>query len=180
MEYWLGAARAAIGYCSVFLIASIHSAIPSHIAAASVVLAGLLIALTVVDTHTGRLPNPLTLTLAGTGIAMAAVYDPNALLGHILAALIGFSVIASANLVYRQIRGHDGMGWGDAKLFAGSGAWVGMSGLLTVLLWACLTGLAYAALIHFKEGRLERTTSLPFGPHLAFGTWLVWLFGPLI
>ena len=80
-------------------------------------------------------------------------------------------------MLYSRLRGRDGLGLGDAKLFAASGAWLGLEGLPAVLLVAC--GAAIVALLvdGLAIAGLSATTRIPFGPFLAFGTWIVWLYG---
>ena len=71
------------------------------------------------------------------------------------------------------------LGLGDAKLLAASGAWVGVTGLPTVLAGAAIAGLAVAGAMMLMGQRLDRHSALPFGPFLAAATWLVYLFGPV-
>ena len=78
--------------------------------------------------------------------------------------------------VYRRLRGREGMGLGDAKLLGAAGAWVGWQGLAGVLLIAAVTGLATAVVLR----RTSLSDALPFGPFLALGIWLTWLYGPLV
>ena len=77
------------------------------------------------------------------------------------------------------MRGRDGLGGGDAKLLAAGGAWVGISGLPTVLFAGAGTALIAAGILILAVYRLRRDTALPFGPFLALGIWFVWFFGPL-
>lgn len=173
-------AMALLLYSGAFWIASARSDLPVHVAGASIVLAGALVAASVVDHRSHRLPNALPLLIAAGGLAFAILFQPEVLLDRTLALFAGVAGLGAVIALYRHVRGRDGMGWGDAKLLGACGAWVGLAGLLTVVLWACLTGLALALALHFAGKRMSRTTRIPFGPHLAFGTWLVWLFGPLV
>jgi leader peptidase (prepilin peptidase)/N-methyltransferase len=72
------------------------------------------------------------------------------------------------------------MGLGDAKLLAASGAWVSWQGLPSVILLGAVTGLAYALLRFGRDGSLALTNRVPFGTFLCLGTWIVWLYGPLV
>jgi prepilin signal peptidase PulO-like enzyme (type II secretory pathway) len=76
------------------------------------------------------------------------------------------------------VRGRVGLGGGDAKLFAAIGAWIGWPGLPSVLLISGFAGLTYAFLR--GRGRLRPHDRIPFGPALALGGWIVWLYGPLV
>ncbi len=82
--------------------------------------------------------------------------------------------------LYRRIRRRRGIGLGDAKLLAAIGAWVTWTGLPTVLLYAAVSGLVYAAAARLAGHRLGAASPIPFGPHLCLGGWLVWLYGPLM
>ena len=79
-----------------------------------------------------------------------------------------------------MLRGRDGLGEGDAKLLAAAGAWVTWMGLPEVMLVAALTGLAVALAGRLAGQKMEAQTAIPFGPCLAFATWIAWLYGPLI
>ena len=82
-------------------------------------------------------------------------------------------------MLYRKVRGRDGLGAGDAKLLAAAGAWVGASGLPQVILFAAVAGLVAAACLRLAGVRLGAASALPFGPFLALATWLVWLLPAL-
>lgn len=166
-------------YGLVYIAAATRTPLAT-VAPASALLACGLLAASLIDQRSHRIPNPLTLALAVGGIAAAWWLTPGEPGDRFLACGAGFGAFAAVILLYRHLRGRDGMGWGDAKLFGAAGAWVGTAGLLTVLLWACLTALAAVLVLHIATGAMDRATRIPFGPHLAFGTWLVWLFGPLI
>jgi leader peptidase (prepilin peptidase) / N-methyltransferase len=123
-----------------------------------------------------RLPDVLTLPLVLGGLGATELLDPAATTDHALAAAIGYAAFRLVALVYRALRGRDGLGAGDAKLLAASGAWVGVAGLSPVVLSAALAGLAVALLRAGRTRRLRATTMVPFGTCLAIGTWLVRLY----
>ena len=87
--------------------------------------------------------------------------------------------MALVNLIYRRLRGHDGIGGGDAKLVAVAGAWTGPVGVVAVLLWSTVMALVAAAGAALMGWRPSRNTRLPFGPFLGIAIWITWLFGPL-
>jgi leader peptidase (prepilin peptidase)/N-methyltransferase len=72
------------------------------------------------------------------------------------------------------------LGLGDAKLFAGAGAWVSWQGLPSVLLLAAAAALAWQLVAARRRGRSLMGGELPFGPYLATALWLVWLYGPIV
>ncbi len=148
--------------------------------AASCLFGWMLLLLAVIDWRVQLLPDVITLPLLLAGLAAAALFDRDRLLDHLIGALAGFAVFALAALLYRLLRGREGLGLGDAKLLAGIGAWVSWTGLPTVVLWGSILGLAFA-LLRAATGRgLRLSDRLPFGTFLAAGGWLVWLYGPLI
>ncbi len=137
-----------------------------------------LLALGWIDLRRGVLPDVLTLPLLAAGL-VAAAWSPPELLDRALGAALGYIALRALALVYRRLRGREGLGGGDAKLFAACGAWVGASGLAGVVFGAA-TGALLAALCWRLAGReLRRDTELPFGPFLAAAAWIVWLAGPL-
>ena len=125
------------------------------------------------------LPDVLTLPLVALGLATAAAFAPDELGDRLAGAAAGYLGLWGIAWLYRRLRGREGLGMGDAKLFAAAGAWVGASGLPSVLAGAALAALAAAGAMMLAGRRLDRYAALPFGPFLAAGAWLVWLFGPL-
>lgn len=143
------------------------------------VLAGALIAVSAVDITTFRLPDILTLPLAAAGIAIAAELEWDPWWLRLAAAVTGYAALTLVAMVYRRARGRDGLGQGDAKLLAAAGAWVGLEAIASVVLWAAGLAVVLLLAIRFMGYRLTATTAIPFGPFLALGTWIVWLYGPV-
>ena len=144
---------------------------------ASVALALPLAALSAIDVHEYRLPDVLTLPLAAAGVVVSWWLAPASLWWTIASMLIGFALLAGVGMLYRHLRGRDGLGLGDAKLFAASGAWLGLEGLPGVLLVACGAALVALLIATTWRSQITATTRVPFGPFLAFGTWIIWLYG---
>ena len=138
-----------------------------------------LLTLAWIDARHWLLPDVLTLPLILTGLFAAAAFAPDALFARALGAALGYASLQALAWLYKKARGRDGLGGGDPKLFAAAGAWVGVGGLPGVVLVAALAALAVAALLRLSGVRLAAQSAIPFGPFLAFATWLVWLFGPL-
>ena len=138
-----------------------------------------LLALALIDLRHFLLPDVLTLPLIPAGLAVAWLVDPAKLLSHAIGAAAGFLAFAALAWGYRRLRGREGLGLGDAKLFAAAGAWVSWIGLGSVLLWAALPALAVTLVLGLRRGGLSARTPLPFGAYLAAGLWLTWLYGPL-
>jgi len=137
-----------------------------------------LLALAWIDIRRWLLPDPLTLPLVIVGLLATAVLDPAELTGHALGAAFGYLGLRAVGLLYQVLRGREGLGRGDAKLFAASGAWLGADALPQVVLGAAASALAAAAGLRLAGIRLGALSALPFGPFLALATWIVWLFGP--
>lgn len=147
----------------------------------SCALGWILIVLAAIDLATLTLPDRLTLPLGLAGLAFAGLTGGlSAGLWHLTAAAAGFLAIEGLNAGYRALRGRDGLGRGDAKLAAAAGAWVGLAGLPTVLLAAAICALTAVVTMRASGRPIAAATALPFGPALAVGLWLVWLYGPLI
>ena len=138
-----------------------------------------LLALGWIDLRRWLLPDILTLPLIMAGLAEAAWFTPAELVDRGAAAVWSYLALRLLAWLYRLARGFDGLGGGDAKLLSGTGAWVGTTGLASVLLGAACGGLAVAGVLVLCGRKLSRNSALPFGPFLALATWLVWLFGPL-
>ena len=146
---------------------------------ASCALGWTLLALAAIDAHRLLLPDTLTLPLIPAGLVMIAIIGPHAVWGHALGASVGWALFVGIDWIYRRLRGRSGLGLGDAKLLAGAGAWVGLVGLPSVVLLASITALGWAAAAALRGGRLRPGKVVPFGPFIALGFWIVWLYGPL-
>jgi leader peptidase (prepilin peptidase)/N-methyltransferase len=165
--------------------------VPSHGLPGMLVLGWTLITLSIVDARTFLLPDCLTLPLIAAGVGHSAWL--NTLPGSgvddylleaawsLAAGAAGFLFMALVARTFRQVRGIEGLGLGDAKLFAAAGAWLGLLALPSVMLVAAVTALVAAILVHrmVKPAEPLGATPIPFGPYLAGATWIVALYGPL-
>lgn len=147
--------------------------------AASCVLGWTLLALSLIDARHFVLPDVLTLPLVVAGLIVTLAIDKSQFAAHLAATAAGFTVLWLVNSLYRRIRGRDGLGLGDAKMLAAGGAWVGLGGLTGVMLIASFTALAWAMVQGGRRRRLSPRTRIAFGPFLALGIWIIWLYGPL-
>lgn len=132
-----------------------------------------------IDARRLILPDALNLPLIVAGLAAAALWSPEELESRAAGAVLGYLGLAAVAFLYRRLRGREGLGAGDAKLFAAAGAWVGALALPSVLFLAALFALAAAAVAIAAGHRLRSHSALPFGPFLALAAWLVYLYGPL-
>lgn len=166
-------------YVAAALPLLLHGGVFGKTAVASLLLCAALVALSAIDTETFLLPDVITLPLIAVGLALHWQNGNPALVEHALAATFAFALLWGVALFYKSWRGQSGLGMGDAKLFAGSGAWLGHVALATVLGYAALGALASVAFASLRGNSVTLTTRIPFGPYLAFATWLVWLYGPI-
>lgn len=135
-----------------------------------------LIALSGIDLRTQLLPDSLTLPLMWLGLVAALdnLYMPAkpALLG----AIAGYVSLWSVWWLFKQVTGKEGMGHGDFKLLAALGAWVGLAGVLPIILLSSLVGAVVGSIWLAVKGR-DRATPIPFGPYLAIAGWIVFMWG---
>lgn len=161
---------------TAFLTASIGIVlVPTELAWVTILLGWCLLTLSAIDLREYILPDLVTLPLIVFGLAHSALIDPEGLFGHIAGGAVGYISFVTIALMYRRWRRREGLGLGDAKLFAAAGAWLGWVALPAVLLIASVGGLLFA-LATRKGGARLRERRVPFGPFLAFGFWAVWLF----
>lgn len=146
---------------------------------ASAVLGWQLLLIAIVDAENFWLPDLLTWPLMATGLGAAVLIDGSWPVDQVIGLIIGFSLLWGMAWLYKRVRGRDGLGGGDPFLFAGAGAWVGWTGLPSVLLWACAVGFSLVLTFLITRGRVSGTDRLPFGTFLCVGIWLTWLYGPL-
>ena len=135
-----------------------------------------LIALSGIDLRTQLLPDSLTLPLMWLGLIAASdnLFMPAkpALLG----AIAGYVSLWSVWWVFKQVTGKEGMGHGDFKLLAALGAWVGLAGVLPIILLSSVVGAVVGSIWLAMKGR-DRATPIPFGPYLAIAGWIVFMWG---
>ncbi|MEJ0019961.1 MAG: A24 family peptidase [Acetobacteraceae bacterium] len=136
-----------------------------------------LLALAWIDWQHMRLPDPLTLPLLLLGLAAAWLDASTTVASSVIGAVAGYAALWSIEHGYRLVRGHEGLGRGDAKLFAAGGAWLGWQALPWTLLLASIAGIGLVLLQRARGAKLTRETALPFGPALAAAIWLVRLYG---
>jgi len=151
--------------------------------AAALVLTWFLVALAFIDIDHQLLPDNLTLPLLWLGLSLslwgpqpggAAV--PADLRSSVIGAAAGYMSLWCVFHAFRLLTGKEGMGYGDFKLFAALGAWLGWQMLVPVILVAAAVG-AVTGIVILAAKRKDRGTPLPFGPYLAASGWLMLLFG---
>lgn len=140
-----------------------------------------LLALAVIDAETGYLPDALTFPALAAGLAAAWWLPTPTPAESAAGALAGGGGLWLIAETYRRMRGRDGLGGGDVKLFAAIGAWLGPSALPFVLLAASGSGLLVVGLGSLStRSRLRLDSDVRFGPYLAAGAALALLLRPVL
>ncbi|KTG26005.1 methyltransferase [Idiomarina sp. WRN-38] len=135
-----------------------------------------LLALAVIDFRTYLLPDMLTLPLLWAGLLYQLIFQPIMLPSAVIGAMAGYLILWSFYWLFKLLTGKEGMGFGDFKLLAALGAWVGWPMLPLLLIVSAgigaLVGLAAQASSPHLRGQ-----PLPFGPFLALAGWVCLLAG---
>jgi len=157
----------------------------SHLRLAEALMFGwCLFVLALIDILAYRLPNSITYFLIVSGLGLAFLLDAPRFTGDTLERLLGacggFAAVAAIAWTYRTWGGKEGIGFGDAKLLAASGAWLGWEALPGVVLFASLMGLIWVLFALIRNDREPAALRVPFGAPLSLATWLAWLYGPVL
>ncbi|HEX4266515.1 MAG TPA: A24 family peptidase [Steroidobacteraceae bacterium] len=152
-------------------------------AAAGLVLTWFLMALAFIDIDTQLLPDSLTLPLLWLGLLLSLFSPapgmapiPVAMRSSIIGAIAGYLCLWTVYHLFRLLTGKEGMGYGDFKLLAALGAWLGWRMLLPTVLIAAAVG-AVAGIVLLGVRGQSRSTPIAFGPFLAASGWLMLMFG---
>lgn len=135
-----------------------------------------LIALTMIDVHKQLLPDNLTLPLLWLGLVFALFDTYTSLQASVIGAIAGYLALWTVFHVFKWITGKEGMGFGDFKLLAALGAWMGWQLLPQIILVSSVVG-AIAGSAMLVTGKTRRQQPIPFGPYLAFAGWIALLWG---
>jgi leader peptidase (prepilin peptidase)/N-methyltransferase len=139
-------------------------------------LTAVLVALAVIDADTQLLPDDLTLPLLWGGLLFNLWSGTVALPDAVLGAMAGYLSLWLVYWLFKLLTGKEGMGYGDFKLLAAFGAWLGWSMLPLIILLSSLVG-AVVGVVLILLARLGRGQPLPFGPYLAAAGWIALLWG---
>jgi leader peptidase (prepilin peptidase)/N-methyltransferase len=135
-----------------------------------------LIAMTFIDFDTQLLPDDLTYPLLWGGLLMNVNGTFVPLQDAVIGAAIGYLALWSIYWLFKLATGKEGMGYGDFKLLAALGAWMGWTMLPTIILLSSVVGavVGIALMVFAKHGR---NTPIPFGPYLAAAGLIAMLYG---
>ncbi len=145
---------------------------------AALVFTWTLIALAVIDFDHQILPDNLTLPLVWIGLLVNLYPNPTfaPLTSAVIGAVAGYLSLWSVFHIFKLVTGKEGMGYGDFKLFAAFGAWLGWQSLPLIILLASFVGAIVGGALILMLGR-NRQLPIPFGPFLCAAGWIALLWG---
>ena len=145
-------------------------------AAGALLLIWGLIALTFIDYDTQLLPDSITLPLLWAGLLLNLFGTYTDLQSAVVGAMLGYLSLWSVYWGFKLVTGKEGMGYGDFKLLAALGAWLGWQTLPLIILLSSLVGalLGIALIVLAKRGR---NVPIPFGPYLATAGLIALIWG---
>jgi leader peptidase (prepilin peptidase)/N-methyltransferase len=147
--------------------------------ASACVLLWTLVALTFIDVDTQLLPDNLTLPLLWAGLVANLFGLFVSLQDAVVGAIAGYLALWLVYWTFRLIRGKEGMGYGDFKLLAALGAWLGWQMLPLIVLLSSVVGAVIGITLMVFKGR-DHDVPLAFGPYLAIAGAIALFFGPAI
>lgn len=155
-----------------------------HFGASNQALLGLvfvwaLISLTMIDVDHYLLPDAITLPLMWLGILANIFGTYTSLESSVIGAMAGYLSLWSVYWVFKLITGKEGMGFGDFKLLAALGAWMGWQYLPMIILLSSLVGAVLGIGAILLMGR-DKAKPLPFGPYLAVAGFIAFIWGEVL
>ena len=143
-------------------------------------LTGALIALSFIDIDEQLLPDSITLPLLWAGLLFNLTAGEHAfvpLADAVAGAMAGYLSLWLVYQGFKLVTGREGMGYGDFKLLAALGAWLGWQMLPLIILLSAVVGAVIGIAMILLLGR-DRQVPIPFGPYLAAAGWIALLWGP--
>ena len=150
---------------------------PTLQGAGALLLIWALIALTGIDFDTQLLPDSITLPLLWLGLGFNLTGTYVDLFSAVIGAMIGYLTLWSVFWLFKLATGKEGMGFGDFKLLAALGAWLGWQMLPAIILLSSIVGAAVGISL-IVATRHGRNTPIPFGPYLAAAGVIALFWGP--
>jgi leader peptidase (prepilin peptidase) / N-methyltransferase len=138
-----------------------------------------LISLTMIDADHKLLPDQITLPLLWAGLLVNSFGVFATLNDAVWGAIAGYLSLWSVYWAFKKLTGKEGMGYGDFKLLAALGAWMGWQTLPVVILLSSLVGAIIGSIV-LAISKQGRNTAIPFGPYLAIAGWIAFLWGDQI
>ena len=148
-------------------------------AIAAIAFVWALIALTCIDFDTQLLPDSITLPLLWLGLLLNLNGTYTSLQNAVIGAVAGYLILWCVYWAFKLTTGKEGMGYGDFKLLAAIGAWLGWTMLPLVILLSSLVGavVGISLILFAKHGR---NIPIPFGPYLAGGGLIALFWGQVL
>ena len=167
-----------LGTAVLFLAVAWHFG-PGLQGFSALVLTAFLIAMGGIDVDHQLLPDTMTLPLMWMGIVLSFWAVHSDLPSSVIGAMAGYLVLWSIYQLFRILTGKEGMGYGDFKLMAALGAWLGWQMLPVIILMSSVVG-ALVGIVLMASGKLDRDKPMPFGPYIAAAGWIALIWGPEI
>ena len=148
---------------------------------AALFFAWFLIAATVIDIDHQLLPDNITLPLLWLGLILALTpYGTGvSVTDAVIGAAAGYLSLWSVYQIFKMLTGREGMGYGDFKLLAAIGAWLGWQQLLTVVILSSMAGAVLGIGMAIFAGR-DKNIPMSFGPYLAIAGFIALIWGNVI
>ncbi|MCB1857063.1 MAG: prepilin peptidase [Gammaproteobacteria bacterium] len=146
---------------------------------AALLLTWALIALSLIDFDHQLLPDDIVLPLIWAGLLVSLFDLFSATSAAVIGAVAGYLSLWVVFQLFRMLTGKEGMGYGDFKLLAVFGAWLGWQSLFQIVLISSLVGAVAGLSMILFRGR-DRTVPIPFGPYLAVAGWISLMWGETI
>ncbi|VAX02103.1 Leader peptidase (Prepilin peptidase) / N-methyltransferase [hydrothermal vent metagenome] len=147
--------------------------------AGGLLLTWALIALTMIDVDHQLLPDNITLPLLWLGLVFNLGGAYTDIDSAVIGAMAGYLSLWSIYWLFKLLTGKEGMGFGDFKLLALLGAWLGWQALPVIILLSSAVGAVIGIGLIVLRGR-DRNIPIPFGPYLAIAGWITFLWGEWI
>ena len=135
-----------------------------------------LVALTMIDVDHQLLPDDITLPLMWLGLLFNLNGTFVSLGDAVIGAMAGYLILWSVYWLFKLLTGKEGMGYGDFKLLAALGAWMGWQALPLIILLSSLVGAVVGIALMLLKNR-GKEIPIPFGPYLAAAGWIALLWG---
>ena len=147
---------------------------------AAMLFTWVLIALTMIDVDHQLLPDNMTLPLLWLGLALNSTANGiTDLHSAVYGAIAGYLVLWTVFWLFKLVTGKEGMGFGDFKLLAALGAWMGWQSLPLIIILSSFVGAVIGIAGIMIMGR-DKNIPIPFGPYLAIAGWIALLWGDQI
>ncbi len=137
----------------------------------------LLIACSIIDYKHFLIPDVISIPMILVA-PIVAYFHPNlGVYDSLFGILVGGGILWLVNFLYKLVKGHDGMGFGDVKLLAAIGGWLGVQAIIPTLITASVVGSVIGIMLILIQKR-DYKLEVPFGPFLSLGALLHFFVGP--